>query len=193
MPLPAPGPREGMHFRKIDMQGYRRPDGLYEIEGRLTDTKSEPFTVDVTFRTFAPGNYLHDMSVRLVVDDDLLVHEACACTDASPYGECPQAAPGIARLKGARIESGWRAAIQQRLGGAEGCTHMRELLFTMGSAAYQTLAPLRRNKNMALDLKGHPVKIDSCLAYRSGGELTMHKLPAFYTGLASPESKRSGR
>jgi len=182
-----------MHFRKIDMQGYRRPDGLYEIEGRLTDTKSDPFTVDVEGHTIAPGNYLHDMWVRLVVDEDLLVHEASACTDASPYGECPQAAPGIARLKGARIESGWRAAIQQRLGGAQGCTHMRELLFTMGSAAYQTLAPIRRHKNMALDRKGHPIKLDSCLAYRSEGELARHKWPAFYTGPASSDSSSGHR
>ena len=35
MPLPDSGPREAMHHRAIDMQGYRRADGWFEIEGRI--------------------------------------------------------------------------------------------------------------------------------------------------------------
>jgi len=38
--------REELHFRRIDMRGYRRSDGLYEVEGRVTDVKP---------RDFAPG------------------------------------------------------------------------------------------------------------------------------------------
>lgn len=29
--------REELHFRRIDMRGYRRSDDLYEVEGRVTD------------------------------------------------------------------------------------------------------------------------------------------------------------
>ena len=31
--------REELHFRRIDMRGWRRSDGLYEVEGRVIDHK----------------------------------------------------------------------------------------------------------------------------------------------------------
>jgi hypothetical protein len=34
---------------------------------------------------------------------------------------------------------GWRKVINQHVGGTEGCTHLREMLFNMATAAYQTL------------------------------------------------------
>ena len=44
MPLPPSGPREEMHARNIDIRGYKRPDGLYDVEGHLTDIKTSTFT-----------------------------------------------------------------------------------------------------------------------------------------------------
>lgn len=35
--------REELHFRRIDMRGYRRSDGRYEIEGRVIDRKPHDF------------------------------------------------------------------------------------------------------------------------------------------------------
>ena len=35
--------KEELHFRRIDMRGYRRSDGLFEVEGRVTDRKSYDF------------------------------------------------------------------------------------------------------------------------------------------------------
>jgi len=46
MPLPAATPREPIHTRRIEMQGYLRQDGLWDIEGRLTDGKSYAFKND---------------------------------------------------------------------------------------------------------------------------------------------------
>ena len=37
--------REELHFRRIDMRGYRRSDGLLEVEGRVTDRKPTDFTL----------------------------------------------------------------------------------------------------------------------------------------------------
>ena len=39
----APADREPMHRRQIDMRGYLRADGLFDIEGHLLDTKSYGF------------------------------------------------------------------------------------------------------------------------------------------------------
>jgi hypothetical protein len=40
MPLSSPQEREPLHSRDIVLRGYRRADGLYDIEAQLTDTKS---------------------------------------------------------------------------------------------------------------------------------------------------------
>ena len=41
MPLPRPVPRKLSHNRVIDCRGYERDDGLWDIEGHLTDVKTE--------------------------------------------------------------------------------------------------------------------------------------------------------
>ena len=38
-----PAPAAAIHHRRIDCRGYRRADGLWDIEGHLTDAKSYPF------------------------------------------------------------------------------------------------------------------------------------------------------
>jgi hypothetical protein len=43
MPLSAPADREPLHACDLIMRGYRRADGLYDIEGHLTDTKTAGF------------------------------------------------------------------------------------------------------------------------------------------------------
>ena len=37
MPLPSPAPRTHIHARTVRLDGYRRADGLWDIEGHLTD------------------------------------------------------------------------------------------------------------------------------------------------------------
>ena len=39
MPLSPAPPRQPVHDRRVRCQGYRRADGLWDIEGHLTDTK----------------------------------------------------------------------------------------------------------------------------------------------------------
>ena len=43
MPLPSPQPRAPEHTRQVTFQGYRREDGLWDIEGEMKDTKSLVF------------------------------------------------------------------------------------------------------------------------------------------------------
>lgn len=40
MPLSEPADRELLHLRDIELRGYRRTDGDYDIEAYLMDTKS---------------------------------------------------------------------------------------------------------------------------------------------------------
>ena len=41
--LSAPAERAAQHFRNYQFGGYRRADGLFDIEGRMTDAKTTPF------------------------------------------------------------------------------------------------------------------------------------------------------
>ena len=59
--------REPIHTRAIECRSFRRSDGLWDIEGHLTDVKAYPFSNE--FRgEIKPGEPLHDMWIRLTVD-----------------------------------------------------------------------------------------------------------------------------
>ena len=181
MPLPPPSPREELHQRRIDLRGYRRDDGLFDIEARLVDTKSHAMTL-ADGRPLDAGEAIHDMSIRLVVDVDLQVHEVQACIDASPYRICPEVAATLQRVVGLRIGPGWSRAVRERFAGPLGCTHLTELLQPLATVAYQTTWPSRRHRPDPVDAHGRPRKIDSCHAYASSRELVRQRWPDHYTG-----------
>jgi hypothetical protein len=180
MPLPDSPHRTELHLRRIEMRGFRRDDGLYEIDGRVVDTKAAAVMIDGRER--AAGDAIHDMWVRLVVDEKLVVHDVVAVTDASPYAVCPEATASMRVIVGERIRGGWSMMVKAKLGGAAGCTHLMELLIPMATAAYQTLSSVRLAGPDALDRGGRPVKIDSCYAYASQRDLVKRRWPQFHTG-----------
>jgi hypothetical protein len=179
MPLPNPGQRELLHVRNIDMRGYRRDDGLYEIEGHLTDVRTRRFQPPGRQEAVEPGQPIHEMWVRLVVDESLVVAEVVARTDAGPYPDCPKATASLARLQGSRIGAGWTARVKSLLG-AESCTHLVELLVPLATAAYQTLAEVRFQRGDELDPSGLPKRVDSCFAYARDRQLVRKRWPAFF-------------
>lgn len=182
MPLPAPQPREELHLRRIEVRGYRRHDGLLDIEARIIDTKRDAFAVGSGDRILPAGDHLHDMVVRLTLDQDYVIHEALAVTDAAPHLACPSAAASVAQLKGLVVGAGWNRALREKLGGVKGCTHIVELLAQMATVAFQTNAPQRIAAEGPLDANGRPLKIDSCHAYASSRELVRVRWPAHYDG-----------
>lgn len=185
MPLPDSPNRTELHHRRIEMRGYRRDDGLYEIDGRVTDVKTERTRRIDGGRDFPPGLPIHDMWVRLVVDETLLVHDIVAVTDASPYDVCREAVEPMRAIVGQRIKAGWSMMVKAKLGGAQGCTHLMEILIPLATAAYQTLTSLRLNQPPAVDAAGRPRKIDSCYAYAKDREVVQKVWPQFYAGRAS--------
>ncbi|MEP6601934.1 MAG: DUF2889 domain-containing protein, partial [Nitrospirota bacterium] len=95
--------REELHHREVDLRFFRRSDGLFEVEGRLIDTKSHPFRRLLTEIDAPPGQHLHDITVRLVLDSELQVHAANAEMRATPFNICPGAAGALQSLAGLRI------------------------------------------------------------------------------------------
>jgi len=179
MPLPDSGHRSLLHTRNIEMRGYRRDDGLFEIEGRVTDVKTESMKRLDGGREFLPGVPVHDMWVRLVVDEDLVVKDVIAVTDASPYDLCREAVEPMRAIVGERIKGGWSNMVKSKLGGAKGCTHLMEILIPLATAAYQTLTSTRLKKPDSVDANGRPLKIDSCYAYGKDREVVARIWPSW--------------
>lgn len=190
MPLPSPSSpsRREIHLRRIEMRGYERDDGLYDVEGRVTDTKSHAMRPPAGERAVAPGEPLHDLWLRLTVDADLVVRDVASASDATPYAICREGGANLRRMVGVRIAGGWTAEVKQRLGGSAACTHLMELLIPMGTAAFQTLAPVRLARPDRLDAAGRPLKIDSCTAYAADRGVVARRWPGHYTGAQSPAS-----
>ncbi len=184
MALSEAAPRSNRHNRTLEMEGYQREDGLWDIEGHLRDIKGYSF--DSTWRgKVEAGTPVHDMWIRLTVDNTLTIRAVEASLDAGPYRLCPDITPNFKVLEGQRIAPGWFLNVKNLLGGTKGCTHLVEMLGPMGTVAYQTLGPSRVTESQD-GADGHarakPARLDTCHVYASDGELAKRRWPEFYTG-----------
>lgn len=168
MPLSAPADREPLHARDLIMRGYRRADGLYDIEGHLTDTKTAGFESMDRGRV-EPGEPLHGMWLRLTVDEGMVIRAVEASSDFTPYAICPAAAANFTRLAGLRIGPSFTRAVKERVGGTAGCTHLREMLAQLATVAFQTIGGRNDNPNHTL--------VDTCLAWAADGPVVRRHWP----------------
>lgn len=140
MPLPPSHvPRSPQHIRQVNYRSYVREDGLWDIEGELLDTKA----IDIP-RTSGNGLHkagvpIHHMWIRTTVNTQLVVQAIETHMDAHPLGHCPEATRSMQRMVGCSMARGWRKSIEANLGGVAGCTHLRELLNNMATAAFQSI------------------------------------------------------
>jgi hypothetical protein len=177
MPLSAPGPRKHLHPRRYEFCGYEREDGLWDIEGHITDTKTYGFANE--FRgEIRPGEPIHDMCVRLTLDDTLTVTDIEVTSDAGPYRICPDIVPNFQVMKGERIKPGWHLRLKELLGGVKGCTHIVEMMGSMGTVAYQTMYWRRKHSTGEKSLP----PINTCHAFAADGEVVKRFWPDYYRG-----------
>ena len=186
MPLPSSSPRTLVHHRDLDCRGYEREDGLWDIEGHLVDTKSYSFD-NLERGPVQAGEPIHEMWLRITIDDELLIHAAQAVTDFSPYHMCPDITVNFERLAGLRIGPGWWRDVQKRIGGTQGCTHLVELIRPLATTAFQTLVKARKHQNP--DPNRRPHWLNTCHAHASDREVVRLRWPAFYTGTLPLEAE----
>jgi hypothetical protein len=122
MPLPPAAARKAVHTRSIDCRGYEREDGLWDIEGRLVDTKAFNWRRREGMADLPAGEPVHEMWIRLTIDLDMVIHDVVAATDASPYRACGDITPNFSALKGRAIRRGWTKELQTVIGGPNGCS-----------------------------------------------------------------------
>ena len=135
--LSPPAPREEVHNRRISCNGFVREDGQYDIEAEITDNKTYSFPSE--FRgDVTPDQFVHHMKVRVTIDRSMTVTAAEAITISGPYAICPTANDVFQNLVGLTIGPGWRRRVTAAIGGRHGCTHISELMGTVGTIAFQT-------------------------------------------------------
>lgn len=170
--------RKEIHHRQIDLRFYKRTDGLYEVEGRLVDTKTHPFRRQLAAGDTPPGTSLHDIVVRLVIDENMLVHDVQASMQATPFAVCAGASETLRPLRGLSIAAGWNKQVRDLLGGAASCTHIMELLGPMATTAFQGLAPQRLARmNSQGNESERAGKVNSCYAYSDQREVVARLWP----------------
>ena len=177
MPLSTPqGPRRRIHVRRIELEGYLRDDGLYEVEASLTDTKDVDYPLSSGLRK--AGVPVHLMRVRIVFDTGFNILEAEACSDGVPFvGYCDTIGPAYRKLVGLNLTRGFRRAVGEMFADIRGCTHMSELLLSLPTAAIQTYATFLREHE---DQDEKPFYLDGCHAMESSGELVREYYPKWY-------------
>jgi len=178
LPIAAPE-RTLVHRRSIDVRVYARGNGLWEVDARIRDDRSRT-TVLATGPRVA-GEPIHDMLLRIVVNERFDIVEAGARSDAVPFpGACDTHGDVYGRLAGLNLMQGFRKAVRDRVGGAQGCTHLTELAQILPTAVMQAFA------GEVIDVRGdapdgaQPFQIDRCHALRSDGEAVRTHYPRWY-------------
>jgi hypothetical protein len=178
--LTPAAPRAPIHHRRIDCRGYRREDGLWDIEGCMVDTKDYPFDSRSRGR-LEPGAQVHEMWVRLTLDDDFVLREVAVASDHHPFPNCAEIEPAYAQLVGTRLAPGWTRLVRERLGGTQGCTHLTRLLQELAVVAMQTIVPIRARES-GTESGQRPPMLDGCHALASDGPLVREHFPRWYRG-----------
>jgi len=196
MPLSPPVGRQHLHTRRVTCQGFFREDGLWDIEGRITDEKSYEHANEWR-GPLKPGDFVHDMSIRLTLNDRFTIVDVDAVTDKSPYRICGDVTPDFKKLIGLRVGGGFHREVRARLGGVHGCTHIVELLGPVATTAFQTISSgkarelerAHRAKSDPSPQEDAPSKpwckpyvIDTCHAWAADGPVVKRWAPDFYSG-----------
>ncbi len=191
MALPTPVQRDRRHQRRIDCAGYRREDGLWDIDVHMVDTR----TYDCGYADHHRGDLIragepvHDMWLRVTIDLDFEIHDVQAASVQTPFDVCPRAADSMRDLIGLRIGPGWLRQARERVARERSCTHLMDLLGPLAATAFQTLHAELDAREKARPVRERPPMLDTCLALSSSGEPVKKLWPEFYRPADDEESK----
>jgi Protein of unknown function (DUF2889) len=177
--------RRPLHTRRLAIEVFERDDGLFDVEAQLSDVKA----IDMQLRTgLRPaGEPIHDMGLSLVVDRQLTVIDAQSATRAMPYpGFCDEHGQAYRQLIGLNLLQGFRAALKQRLGGTQGCTHLSELAGVLPTAVIQALAGHVLDTQEGQGGERAPYQLDRCHALRREGPVVKTHYPRWHIAAERP-------
>jgi hypothetical protein len=180
MPIPSPSPQRRLkHRRTFDVEVFARDDGLWEVDARLSDVKTRDAPMVDGVRP--AGTPIHQLLLRLVINSQLDILQAGSSSDWVPYpGHCGEHGDAYAALAGLNLARGFRNAVQARLAGVKGCTHLTELAQVLPTAVIQGLV------GEVIDARGdrpgdaQPFQLDRCHALRTDGEVVRLHYPRWH-------------
>ncbi len=184
MPLSTPTvARTPQHIRQVNYRSFERADGLWDIEGELLDTKAIDQPRPNGDGVRKAGEPIHHMLIRVTVNTQLQVQAIEACMHAHPVQGCPGALDAMQRMVGCSMARGWRKSIDTHLAGVAGCTHMRELLQNMATAAFQSIVSA-----FSTQPDQPPAYLGRCTGWNFNGPAVAQYYPQFI-GWHIPEGK----
>ena len=175
--------REKIHTRKIVADGYRRSDGMWDIEATIQDVKHYDFQ-NKYHGLIASGEPFHSMWVCLTIDKCFIIQKIAVKALKGPFEICPNIVINYQRLVGVKIDRTWHREVKKKVGRVEGCTHINELILYLGTVAYQTIMPdLVRSKDDKVQdtqSKRPSALINTCHAWAENSSVTKEFLPDDY-------------
>lgn len=163
--------RRLVHTRNIEIQTYDLGSHLVLVEGKLKDRR------DSDSPPGEAGNgpvLIHDLVARMWVQGpDLTISAVEAEMPHIPREMCPEVLPGVKKLVGLRIITGFTQKVKDLIGDVRGCSHLTNLFLTLGPAAVQGYwaAYGRRPGARSLDNPAVSRVINSCHVWRQDGPL----------------------
>jgi hypothetical protein len=168
--------RELLHTRRVRYEGYKRADGLWDIEAHLTDIKNHDYRLKTGVRR--AGQPVHSMWLRLTIDRKFNIVDASASSEVVPYpGGCEAIAPAYKQLAGLNLVKDFRGRTRELLGGVRGCTHLTEMLAGMPTAAIQSFAGEMKEER---DDGAKPFQLDQCHALETTSETVRQWYPKWH-------------
>jgi len=179
MPLPVTEvERELTHTRRVRYEGYKRADGLWDIEAHLTDVKNHDYRLKTGVRR--AGQPVHEMWLRVTIDRGFVIRDATASSDTVPYpGGCETIAPAYKGLVGLSLIKDFRRKTRELLGGVRGCTHLTEMLAGLPTAAIQTFAGETSEER---EDGSRPFQLDQCHALETSSQTVKQWYPKWHKG-----------
>jgi hypothetical protein len=129
---------------------------------------------------------VHDIRLRLAVDDGLVIREAETAMVATPFPTCIEVDGILQRLVGEQIGRGWREVVRRKIGTLETCTHLSELLGPAVTTLFQTMSYGKSpdggdSMDSHRDTTEPPFFINGCHSWRTDGPIVAKVFPQFAT------------
>ncbi len=188
MGLSAPqAGRKPLHNRDIIMEAFHREDGLWDIEGRITDRKAYAYS-SASRGDVKPGDKVHDMFIRMTLDDHFIVVDMEVSMDKTPFSMCVDVVPNFKDLIGLQVGPGWMKRVREKVGGKYGCTHVVEMFGPMATVAFQAIPSYKRILNEGKPPKPKdpnakprkPFNLGGCYSWAYDSPIVKELMPEWY-------------
>jgi hypothetical protein len=125
----------------------------------------------------------HDMGVRVVFSyPDLVIRAVEPRMDRTPYPVCPDALARAAGCVGMKVQAGLQLMMGRTIGGAEGCTHVTQLVLDACHAAVQGLLAIQ-----SAGAESRPIPADQKIAFMEARGLSLRDSCTAYAGARRPQ------